>query len=544
MGTSPFAHPWPTLAGMARRSDDLPYPRTQGPRRREPLRRFKRGSFTLLLWAIAFCTAVAQPEWTFLQAGSGDNTIARDAIELENGEWVIALGSNIRHSEQTMGSSLVRLDGAGAAMGTTALRYSGLGVGVSTLLVSAAGPVFHAIGFAHDTAVDDRFGFIHYQIDQGLSLLDSARFMFDGTTDFTTENAAFDQDGNIFLAGSFGVGGSPLANRIQLLKITPDGDSLTSMLHGSGNGWCVPRRAIQYGFNMMLAVQGGNVGPPGGGKFLQFNNQLAYVTGFATRAVGGTGQLFPADSVMTREMCPHALPGGNIFSSGVYGNYFPDGYRAIVERISGTGELLDIFFPRSSYYSDYPACLNALVKIDENRYLFAMMENFQVYEDGSQPSRIHFYEMDTLFNVHCEGIVDGFDDNAYFFLERVKRTEDGGMLLIGSRKDLNVPGSKPAAWVMKLGPGSCVSGIGTNAASGARIFPNPGTNGFTITLSNGSAQSGRIMLFDAQGRSILVQPFVGGTGYVSTADLGTGIYFYRVVDRAGRSLAAGRWVKE
>jgi len=57
----------------------------------------------------------------------------------------------------------------------------------------------------------------------------------------------------------------------------------------------------------------------------------------------------------------------------------------------------------------------------------------------SEPNRVHVYKLDTSLNVLCEHIVDGFLENAYYYLNRVKATDDGGFMLMGARRDLSDP---------------------------------------------------------------------------------------------------------
>ena len=164
-------------------------------------------------------------------------------------------------------------------------------------------------------------------------------------------------------------------------------------------------------------------------------------------------------------------------------------------------------------------------------------------EVGTQPSRIRLYRMDTLLNVECEFLVDGFEDNAYYYLTRVKATADGGALLIGARRDL-LTMEQPRGWIMKLGPDQCYTGIDEHERTKATVYPNPGHGTFNVVLNGPIVVGGRLDLFDAVGGHVHSIGINGGWASVDTSMLATGLYVYRITDGMGHVLASGRWVKE
>ena len=75
------------------------------------------------------------------------------------------------------------------------------------------------------------------------------------------------------------------------------------------------------------------------------------------------------------------------------------------------------------------------------------------------------------------------------------------------------------------------------------LFPNPGTDHFTIQLPANMCES-RITLFDAQGRLLLRRDLSQGATSINCRDLAPGLFTYRIEDDRGSTIAAGRWVKE
>ena len=91
-------------------------------------------------------------------------------------------------------------------------------------------------------------------------------------------------------------------------------------------------------------------------------------------------------------------------------------------------------------------------------------------------------------------------------------------------------------------PGSCdlATRIDDLARAKPTLYPNPGTDRFTLTLPPGTHT---IVLFDATGREVLRTHGNGGPTTVDCSALAPGLFIYQAVDR-GRSAQAGTWIKE
>jgi len=77
--------------------------------------------------------------------------------------------------------------------------------------------------------------------------------------------------------------------------------------------------------------------------------------------------------------------------------------------------------------------------------------------------------------------------------------------------------------------------------TGSWIFPNPGTDQFTVQLPTGKYT---IELFNATGLSVLREQLIGDRANVNTIALVPGLFTYRLSTSDGALLAQGRWVKE
>ena len=83
----------------------------------------------------------------------------------------------------------------------------------------------------------------------------------------------------------------------------------------------------------------------------------------------------------------------------------------------------------------------------------------------------------------------------------------------------------------------CIRDRPTTSAFAPVLFPNPGNDHFTLTLSNGPH---RVTLVDAVGRIALQLTTPHERTVVGTAHLGPGVYTVRIDDAA----LPLRWVKE
>ena len=153
--------------------------------------------------------------------------------------------------------------------------------------------------------------------------------------------------------------------------------------------------------------------------------------------------------------------------------------------------------------------------------------------------------MDNDLNVLCEYELDGFATNMYYVPNRIKTTPDGGFVIIGGRKDMSDPNSNFVGWARKFNPTDCVVGVEeSSGANNATIFPNPGTDGFSVLLSGPVLNRGSVQLYDATGAMVATTSMEQSAAKVDGRQLTVGLYLYRVVDQAGNLRASGRWVKQ
>ena len=126
--------------------------------------------------------------------------------------------------------------------------------------------------------------------------------------------------------------------------------------------------------------------------------------------------------------------------------------------------------------------------------------------------------------------------------------EDGSFIIGGYARSTNgdVLGNHGLYdyWIVKLFPYPAAIPAATAEGNGVVLIPNPGSHGFTVMMTGLSAENGRLVLSDAQGRQVAEVTVHNGSAHVSAQHAMAGMYFYRILDATGLPVASGKWVKE
>lgn len=516
--------------------------------------RSKRGVVRLIALFLSLVPfgARGQGEWEQVFVESQQKMAVYDVLELEGGGYLLSVVSHT--SNFTVGlpitrTWLIRLSESGSIVNTAEL-FVGLDSAVfvpDLIQHPTAGVIAVGMSWFHPNL--DGFGIAHVTLsDEGESSGYRFHLLGDGSERLAFHNVSVTQNGDLFIPGSLTTVGAIIPNRLLLARIGASGEDLQFISLGTGSNIRIGHHAVPVPNGMRVSVEGGAfIGPDGLSKLLDFDQNFNLLGGIALPSLGGSGLAFQPDSVLKDCMYIVPLAGDTTLVSGRFGN-ITLGLRAALARVDPSGMYVDSFLPRSVYQQDHVSAIQGHDLTLDGKVLFAMTENYfpgpPNPEVGTQPSRIRLYRMDTLLNVECEFLVDGFEDNAYYFLTRVKATSDGGAMLIGSRRDLFTM-EQPRGWVMKLGPDQCYTGISeVSEQYRADVFPNPGVHEFTLVLNGAPVTGARLDLFNAIGGHHRSLRFDGNTMQIRTEDLPSGLYVYRVNGRDGGLLASGRWVKE
>lgn len=514
---------------------------------------YSYGVLLTALWLLAPLGASSQEGWsTTLPITAERRVQMRDAVPLANGSWLA-----VAQTDHIAGGRLVRtrswiavLDPQGQILETSPLVQGGRYIAGHAIVEGAADSLLHLVAVGWDSVTATGYGVSQFLFDQEGHLLGDTHTLFDnGNYEFRFHNAVLDQSGALLVPGGAFIDPpqSSLTNKSMLMRVGLNGEALEQW-HSGADLLSMALHAIPSDGYMQVSFTGGvEVGPFGIYRFLRFTNQLEYVDGFAGTSVSGSGSVSPPDSSLWETYFMTPVDHGAFAVSGYYG-YTGNGHRAALLRIGPTGEQEATFLPYNGTPQELCGWLQGHDRTPDGRLIFAVLENFMPvlpdFMSSTQPSRVRVYLLDSMLNVLCEQLVDGYEDGSYYFVNRIKSTSDGGTLLMGTRKDVNTT-ELPKAWIQKLPPWDCFTGIAEHDPQhAATVFPNPGTRGFTLALNGPHLSRGMLRLFDAQGREVGTTPLVESRATMDTDGLPSGIYLYRVTDMQGGVRATGRWVRE
>lgn len=374
----------------------------------------------------------------------------------------------------------------------------------------------------------------------------------DSLYNFYLENASRTIDGGIAVAFASSPVGTPFwFTRMLLLKLNAAGDSLSSFSYNYPFGSIYPYDIIERSPDTILIATDGGIEAAGTAfsitSISAVNHDLQPFAGMPMIVADGSGDPLGFFNSFTSRVHLLQLNGDTILVAGRMGTGGTGSRYGVMKVHWPTATWLGAYLPQSSYPADHPAVTQSTVLQDDGHVLVAYMENYQFNPSPylpTAPNRLRIVRLDQDLNPLCTNVIDGFAENAYYLLYRIKPMPDGGYLLLGGRWDFNSPQPDFAAWARKLGPEECFTGVEESmATASAFAYPNPGHNEVRFTM-NGPFRSTHVELFDAHGRLVGKGVLQHGQATLDSKALFSGMYFWRIVDMHGAPIASGKWLKE
>ena len=501
-----------------------------------------------LFCAIAAPAAVAQTTWTYTAAPTTNITRITDVVE-HDGSYTILRNEYDLQATPRSRSSLLALDGNGASQQIRDLWNSSTSFYAYSMLRNDGPP-----GVVVHGTIDEQpsgVSFIHLAADHTLQVLDSNEIRLPGLVKAYVHNVAALPNGAGSAATIMGYRSleGPV-NGYMLLRVSATGDSLHSF-EATAPYPLIPRDIVLVSPDTLLVSNIGMLVSPlpvegSPASYTKFSDELNLLSGFISRPFNGTSDPITWFNTLF-DFHLVRLSSGNLIASGR-----PEsaGYmRTVVLKLGPSGEWKAVFMPQSGFPADCPGHLESLA-LEGDMLWVASMENFHPGTPQNNdiftpdhPNQVRIFKLDTALNVVCTQVLDGFADSTYYWVDRIKATTDGGYLLCGARVDLHVPNARMVGWVQKFGPDDCFTSMEEGSLDVAiNVFPNPGTDQLHIQL-NGPIRSGRLSLWDMNGREVSHATLYGNAATIDTQALNVGVYAYRVSSTQGELLSSGRWVK-
>jgi hypothetical protein len=494
-------------------------------------------------------SAHAQSQWTYLEGSPSANAWVRDIVELPEG---YLLATTIQDGPSASNAAVIRrLSNTGELLLETTIPTSGFLPSVCCLSPSAMDEQFTAYGVV--VQPDGIPAIFRQTFLSDLSSNSVSLFPVPGHERLFIDNIVESGTGDVLLMAG-GVPGTTADMEGHVIQLDPGGSELGRAAFLSENGIrVIPLQGFHdasrgYFLGVLGSVLGSGFARRS--QFMWLDEDLNITQHFHPQepAPPTSGNIL----TISDSPCAVPLPSGDIVVSGTYGS-FTSGTNCLLLRMNGNGDTLAYFLPPQGSSSDHTAALEALTMDADGNLLYCQMENLQFALNSqnelspfepTEPSRVRIMRLDTSFNVLCEQVIDGFAEDAYYLPTRIKPTSDGGYVVIGTRRVVNAT-ERAGMWAAKFPSSACVNSISEiPTVLEHRVFPNPGTDGFTLLISGPSIARATIELLDALGRIVGAAPLYDSKGWIPTDQLAPGMYHYQVVDTQRTVLAQGKWVHE
>ncbi len=493
----------------------------------------------VLAWLTA-STANGQGSWSYEESFGGYQARVRDGLELPDGSWVLATmasGAEVGLPGQFW---LTRIGGDGELISSVRIWDPGVKTIVS-VLQPMDGDRFRAFGTVGD--VETTEAYFHYDSNSGLDRLDSGLVTYPGLHRLVVDNAIPLPDGGAVLLGS-AADTTLLWNKGIVAHISPDGELLVDHIFQSSSNPLVLRDGLMEpdGSYLISSCKAPLEldEPLAATSVFRLNQDLDWLGGFPTPNIYGGGSIYAEDSVLEDQAHLRRLSSGNLIVSGRLGGWLELGYyHSVIMKIDSIGGLQDMAYFESTFPFDQVAVLSAMCDAPEGGFYFAYVENSELLVQV-QFSNVRVLRMDTSLNVTCEWLVEGGEEGAYYYLERIKSTSDGGFVLLGGCR---TNGESTSAWAQKFEASDCYSSANewVQPHQGG-VFPNPGSQEFI--WKGDVLRSGELRLHDALGRLVWTGAIVNGHVHAEGLLMVPGVYCYEVRDGTGKRYDSGFWVKQ
>jgi len=405
---------------------------------------------------------------------------------------------------------------------------------------------FHALGTLKSSS--GQYRCFDHILDQNGIPLDSNRYMFPNVEFASVDNACLEADGNVVMAAYGRTIGAPSAiDRSIIYRVSPSADSLTSRTLPGTFLFAARDVTVLDGDTLLIACEGSPFNHvEEKATYYKLHGPSLEVQGrFLAGPYDGSLDTILSNAVVKAVLHVHRLASGRLIVSGSAAS----GQYSVIQKLDPRGRYITHFLPTSEFDSNYPGSLGGSAMVADDEVLFTRMANFFIGPPSpfmpTFPNRIEYFKLDTALNLLCSGIVDGFADNAYYFLDRIKPTADGGFLLMGGRMDLNAPQAFFDGWIQKLPPTACATGLAERSNKYVvSVHPNPGNTTLTLTVDGPEQRPLTLRITEISGRHVRSETIYTRTTSVDMSYLTSGLYVYTVVDADGLVLSSGKWIKE
>jgi hypothetical protein len=182
--------------------------------------------------------------------------------------------------------------------------------------------------------------------------------------------------------------------------------------------------------------------------------------------------------------------------------------------------------------------------IDPNKVFLGATSNLALYSGhyGEQNSWYALSNFDSSLNLRWTKYYGG---DAYYILESVVATMDGGVIMTGTRYDYPTQSYKCDMYIVKVNENGVLTDdnhLLPPPIHDAIVYPNPGTD--HLIIQSGPQVSGaEFRMLSINGMQVFSKNLTERKMIVNTRDFSSGTYVWQIVFN-DRVVETGKWIKD
>jgi hypothetical protein len=193
---------------------------------------------------------------------------------------------------------------------------------------------------------------------------------------------------------------------------------------------------------------------------------------------------------------------------------------------------------------DYVAIQRSIDFSDKNKIFLGGTSNISLVDGafGQQNSWYALSNFDSTLNLRWTKYYGG---DAYYVLQSVVATQDGGAILVGTRYDYQSQSYKCGIYVVKVNENGILTNNDHNPlplVHDAIVFPNPGSD-YLIIESGQQISGAQFIMTTIDGKQVITKTLNERRITLETQSLLSGIYVWQIVLN-DRIIETGKWIKE
>jgi len=193
---------------------------------------------------------------------------------------------------------------------------------------------------------------------------------------------------------------------------------------------------------------------------------------------------------------------------------------------------------------DYAGTVQSMDFLNPDKIFVGATSNIALYSGhyGQQNSWYAMSNFDSALNLRWTKYYGG---DAYYFLQSVVATQDGGAILVGTRYDYPTQSNQCDIYLIKVNE----NGVLTNddhkqspPVHDAIVFPNPGSD-YLIIESGPQISDAEFRMISIDGKQVITKTLIERKTTLETQFLPPGSYVWQILFN-NKVIESGKWIKE